>query len=46
MGTPIAPLKINVGDTIKGFFQVKKKLGEGACGSVFLVQTLKNPKVQ
>ncbi|EGT57458.1 hypothetical protein CAEBREN_18003 [Caenorhabditis brenneri] len=40
MGTPIAPVKVNMGDKIKDQFVVKKKLGEGACGQVFLVELL------
>ncbi|CAB3410847.1 unnamed protein product [Caenorhabditis bovis] len=40
MGTPIAPVKISPGDKIKEQFLVKKKLGEGACGQVFLVELL------
>ncbi|KAI6171557.1 putative serine/threonine-protein kinase [Aphelenchoides bicaudatus] len=42
MGTPAAPVKINVGDKIKDSWVIKKKLGEGSCGTVFLVQSLKN----
>uniref|UniRef100_A0A8R1DMI0 Protein kinase domain-containing protein n=2 Tax=Caenorhabditis japonica TaxID=281687 RepID=A0A8R1DMI0_CAEJA len=40
MATPIAPVKINTGDKIKDQFVVKKKLGEGACGQVFLVDLI------
>uniref|UniRef100_A0A8R1IRC6 Protein kinase domain-containing protein n=1 Tax=Caenorhabditis japonica TaxID=281687 RepID=A0A8R1IRC6_CAEJA len=40
MGTPIVPLKLVAGDRIKDQFEVKKKLGEGACGQVFLVDML------
>lgn len=40
MGTPIAPVKVNMGDKIKDQFTVKKKLGEGACGQVFLVDLI------
>lgn len=38
MGTPLASAKSNVGDKIKDQWLVKKKLGEGSCGTVFLVQ--------
>ncbi|CAI2352259.1 unnamed protein product [Caenorhabditis sp. 36 PRJEB53466] len=44
MGTPMAPVKINAGDKIKDQFVVKKKLGEGACGQVFLVELLQGGK--
>ncbi|VDO62714.1 unnamed protein product [Heligmosomoides polygyrus] len=37
MGTPLGPVKINIGDKIKDQFLVKKKIGEGACGQVYLV---------
>lgn len=40
MGTPLAPAKIKEGDKIKDY-QVMKKLGEGSCGVVYLVQNLK-----
>ncbi|CAI5437584.1 unnamed protein product [Caenorhabditis angaria] len=40
MAVPIAQVKINAGDKIKDQFVVKKKLGEGACGQVFLVELL------
>jgi tau tubulin kinase len=43
MGTPLAPAKVNIGDKIKDQYVVKKKLGEGSCGVVFLVQNLKIP---
>lgn len=36
----MAPVKVNAGDKIKDQFLVKKKLGEGACGQVFLVELL------
>lgn len=39
------PIKLNPGDTVKGFL-VKKKLGEGACGTVFLVHSVKNDKIR
>lgn len=46
MGTPLGPVKINLGDKIKDQFIVKKKIGEGACGQVYLVHVLdKNGKV-
>ncbi|CAD5223401.1 unnamed protein product [Bursaphelenchus okinawaensis] len=41
MGTPIAPAKLNIGDKVKDTWIVKKKLGEGSCGMVFLVQSVK-----
>jgi tau tubulin kinase len=41
MGTPLAPAKINLGDKVKDTWIVKKKLGEGSCGIVFLVQHVK-----
>ncbi|CAI2349282.1 unnamed protein product [Caenorhabditis sp. 36 PRJEB53466] len=41
MATPLAQVKIEPGLVIKGQFCVKKKLGEGACGQVFLVDLLK-----
>ncbi|KAL6742267.1 hypothetical protein Aduo_015432 [Ancylostoma duodenale] len=45
MGTPLGPVKINLGDKIKDQFVVKKKIGEGACGQVYLVHVLdKNGK--
>ncbi|EYB86081.1 hypothetical protein Y032_0286g1410 [Ancylostoma ceylanicum] len=45
MGTPLGPVKINLGDKIKDQFIVKKKIGEGACGQVYLVHVLdKNGK--
>ncbi|VDO46166.1 unnamed protein product [Haemonchus placei] len=37
MGTPLGPVKINIGDKIKDQFVIKKKIGEGACGQVYLV---------
>ncbi|CAD6199768.1 unnamed protein product [Caenorhabditis auriculariae] len=37
MAQPLQPVKINVGDKIRDQFIVKKKIGEGACGQVFLV---------
>ncbi|VDK77249.1 unnamed protein product [Onchocerca ochengi] len=37
MGTPMAPAQIAIGDKIKDRFLVKKKLGEGSCGAVYLV---------
>ncbi|KAI1730168.1 protein kinase domain-containing protein [Ditylenchus destructor] len=46
MATPIAPLKIKDGDVIKGRYVVKKKLGEGACGSVYLVSSVKDQKIK
>ncbi|TKR70531.1 hypothetical protein L596_022551 [Steinernema carpocapsae] len=46
MGTPVAPLKLALGDKVKDQFIVRKKLGEGSCGTVFLVQTLKEPKIR
>ncbi|WKY09806.1 hypothetical protein Q1695_002287 [Nippostrongylus brasiliensis] len=42
MGTPLGPVKINIGDKIKDQFIVKKKIGEGACGMVFLVHVVDN----
>ena len=41
--TPL--IKLNPGDLVKGFI-VKRKLGEGACGTVFLVHTIKNDKIR
>ncbi|KAK6753233.1 hypothetical protein RB195_012682 [Necator americanus] len=47
MGTPMGPVKINIGDKIKDQFMVKKKIGEGACGQVYLVNLLdKNGKAK
>uniref|UniRef100_A0A1I7XLN0 Protein kinase domain-containing protein n=1 Tax=Heterorhabditis bacteriophora TaxID=37862 RepID=A0A1I7XLN0_HETBA len=40
MGTPLGPVKINVGDKVKDQFIVKKKIGEGACGQVYLVHVI------
>uniref|UniRef100_A0A914Y7W9 Protein kinase domain-containing protein n=1 Tax=Panagrolaimus superbus TaxID=310955 RepID=A0A914Y7W9_9BILA len=40
-----AAIKLNVGDKIKDSFTVRKKLGEGACGTVYLVQSCKNAKI-
>lgn len=45
MGSPMGPPKINVGDKIKDQFLVKKKLGEGSCGMVYLVLNIKDNKV-
>ncbi|VDK77445.1 unnamed protein product, partial [Litomosoides sigmodontis] len=44
MGSPMGPLKIAVGDKIKDQFLVKKKLGEGSCGMVYLVLNTKDNK--
>lgn len=38
------PPKLNVGERIKEFV-IKKKLGEGACGAVYLVQNAKDAKI-
>ncbi|CAJ0937434.1 unnamed protein product, partial [Mesorhabditis belari] len=39
---PVA--NINIGDKVTGSFIVRKKLGEGSCGSVWLVETIQgNP---
>ncbi|KAK0419208.1 hypothetical protein QR680_014015 [Steinernema hermaphroditum] len=46
MGTPISPLKLAINDKIKDQFIIRKKLGEGSCGTVFLVQNLKEPKIR
>lgn len=46
MATPITPLKIKEGEVIKGRFVVKKKLGEGACGSVYLVHSVKDQRIK
>ncbi|VDM69656.1 unnamed protein product [Strongylus vulgaris] len=46
MGTPLGPVKINLGDKIKDQFVVKRKIGEGACGQVYLVNIVdRNGKV-
>ncbi|KAJ1363738.1 hypothetical protein KIN20_023663 [Parelaphostrongylus tenuis] len=45
MCAPLGPVKLNIGDKVKDQFLVKKKLGEGACGQVFLVHMIdKNGK--
>lgn len=46
MGSPLCPPKIAIGDKIKDQFLVKKKLGEGSCGMVYLVLNIKDAKVQ
>ncbi|CAD5208697.1 unnamed protein product [Bursaphelenchus xylophilus] len=46
MGTPLAPAKINIGDKIRDQWIVKKKLGEGSCGMVYLVQNIKTQGVE
>ncbi|KAK0405067.1 hypothetical protein QR680_017785 [Steinernema hermaphroditum] len=46
MGTSVTALKLAIGDKIKDQFVVKKKLGEGSCGTVYLVQTIKEPKIR
>ena len=38
------PLSLAVGEKVANF-QVKKKLGEGACGQVYLVNCLKDGKI-
>uniref|UniRef100_A0A915PG43 Protein kinase domain-containing protein n=1 Tax=Setaria digitata TaxID=48799 RepID=A0A915PG43_9BILA len=44
MGTPVGTPKIAIGDKIKDQFLVKKKLGEGSCGTVYLVLNIKDTK--
>uniref|UniRef100_A0A0R3RUX0 Protein kinase domain-containing protein n=1 Tax=Elaeophora elaphi TaxID=1147741 RepID=A0A0R3RUX0_9BILA len=44
MGTPIGPPKIAIGDKIRDQFLVKKKLGEGSCGMVYLVLNIRDTK--
>uniref|UniRef100_A0A7E4ZXE2 Protein kinase domain-containing protein n=1 Tax=Panagrellus redivivus TaxID=6233 RepID=A0A7E4ZXE2_PANRE len=39
------PPKLSAGTKVKEQFTVVKKLGEGACGAVYLVQNTKNPKI-
>uniref|UniRef100_A0AC35TQ75 Protein kinase domain-containing protein n=1 Tax=Rhabditophanes sp. KR3021 TaxID=114890 RepID=A0AC35TQ75_9BILA len=41
---PIEPLVVNVGDVVRDTYIVKKKLGGGSCGSVYLMQSLNNVK--
>ncbi|VDK42407.1 unnamed protein product [Anisakis simplex] len=33
MGSPVGPIKLNVGDKVRDQFIVRKKLGEGSCGT-------------
>uniref|UniRef100_A0AC35FTQ7 Protein kinase domain-containing protein n=1 Tax=Panagrolaimus sp. PS1159 TaxID=55785 RepID=A0AC35FTQ7_9BILA len=40
-----AIVKLNIGDKIKDQFVVQKKLGEGACGTVYLVRGIKHAKL-
>ncbi|KAI6228643.1 Protein kinase domain-containing protein [Aphelenchoides fujianensis] len=42
MAVPPAPARIALGDKVKDTWLVKKKLGEGSCGVVYLVQSLKH----
>uniref|UniRef100_A0A914Z147 Protein kinase domain-containing protein n=1 Tax=Panagrolaimus superbus TaxID=310955 RepID=A0A914Z147_9BILA len=44
MSTP-APIVLNSGTNVKGFL-IKRKLGEGACGTVYLVHSIKNDKIR
>ncbi|VDN92130.1 unnamed protein product [Brugia pahangi] len=44
MCSPLGPPKISIGDKIKDQFLVKKKLGEGSCGMVYLVLNIKDTK--
>ncbi|VBB32962.1 unnamed protein product [Acanthocheilonema viteae] len=44
MCSPMGPPKIAIGDKIKDQFLVKKKLGEGSCGMVYLVLNIKDAK--
>lgn len=37
--------KIRIGAVIAEQWTIKKKLGEGSCGSVFLLVNISNPKV-
>uniref|UniRef100_A0A7E4UMF2 Protein kinase domain-containing protein n=1 Tax=Panagrellus redivivus TaxID=6233 RepID=A0A7E4UMF2_PANRE len=43
--TSVPAVKIGPGDVIKGFI-IKKKVGEGACGTVYLVENQKDPKIR
>lgn len=45
MAQPLGSVKLEMGDTIKSLYTVKRKLGEGACGAVYLVQSTKDPNV-
>lgn len=45
METPLASLKIEIGDVIQGKFLIIKKLGQGTCGIVYLVKSFKDSKV-
>uniref|UniRef100_F1L882 Serine/threonine-protein kinase n=1 Tax=Ascaris suum TaxID=6253 RepID=F1L882_ASCSU len=42
MGSPIGQIKLSVGDKVRDTFVVRKKLGEGSCGTVFLVESVKD----
>lgn len=44
MGSPLGPAIINLGDKVKDVYVVKKKLGEGSCGMVYLVKGIKDNK--
>ncbi len=37
--------KIRIGAVIAEQWTIKKKLGEGSCGTVFLLANISNPKV-
>uniref|UniRef100_A0A0N4Z3M8 Protein kinase domain-containing protein n=1 Tax=Parastrongyloides trichosuri TaxID=131310 RepID=A0A0N4Z3M8_PARTI len=43
---PIEPLNVKPGDIIRDLYVVNKKVGEGACGTVFLVSHIKDPSIK
>ena len=44
MAGPVGPIQLKIGDKV-GNFVVKKKVGEGACGQVFLCHMTKDGRV-
>uniref|UniRef100_A0A0K0FAG5 Asator (inferred by orthology to a D. melanogaster protein) n=1 Tax=Strongyloides venezuelensis TaxID=75913 RepID=A0A0K0FAG5_STRVS len=43
---PIEPLNVKTGDIIRDLYVVNKKVGEGACGTVYLVSHVKDSNIK